>query len=163
MPSFSGSAQIKEITRQVKEKLAAKTSSVMAMFHSMDKDHSQQLSRDEFAAVLKDFGIVLPAHTLNAFIAQFESVQHLARALYLARNWRTPGQLVVMYGRGTLASPSPLAHSLAGPSAMILDDVWFAALCVPVACVCALHGVLFAKSAVQTTTGLCPSPSSPPS
>jgi hypothetical protein len=111
MGSFSASAQINEVMRQVKEKLQARSSSVMQMFHSMDKvrralahspsrpidstsaprthaprayplpggtpirpsvpvplpvpshlridpqDQSQQLSRDEFAACLKEFGI----------------------------------------------------------------------------------------------------------
>jgi hypothetical protein len=37
MGSFSASAQINEVMRQVKEKLQARSSSVMQMFHSMDK------------------------------------------------------------------------------------------------------------------------------
>jgi hypothetical protein len=66
MTSFSGSAQVNEIMRQVKEKLQARSGSVMQMFHSMDHDQSQQLSRDEFAACLKEFGI--GASTLCVFV-----------------------------------------------------------------------------------------------
>lgn len=72
MPSFSAQAQIADVLKQVKEKLQARSSSVLQQFHSMDKDHSGQLSHDEFKACLKSFGIVLPAHSLDAFIQQFE-------------------------------------------------------------------------------------------
>lgn len=79
MPSFSAQAQIDEVMKQVKEKLQARSSSVMAMFHSMDKDQSQQLTSEEFKACLKEFGIVLPGHTMAAFIAQFECVRAAPR------------------------------------------------------------------------------------
>ena len=46
--SFSGQAAVEVVLNDMKDKLRSKLGSVMAMFHSMDKDNSQNLSAEEF-------------------------------------------------------------------------------------------------------------------
>ena len=70
--SFSQSAQIQVLLKDVKEQLS-KRGGVMQIFHSMDKDQSNQLSTQEFAAALKECGILLPPHQLRAFVACFDA------------------------------------------------------------------------------------------
>ena len=41
--SFSGQAAVEVVLNDMKDKLRSKLGSVMAMFHSMDKDNSQNL------------------------------------------------------------------------------------------------------------------------
>jgi len=71
--SFSSGAQITGLLKTLKEKLAQRSSAVLSQFHSMDKDNSGQLTQDEFAKCLKEFGITLPAHSLAALIAAFDA------------------------------------------------------------------------------------------
>ena len=71
--SFSGQAAVEVVLNDMKDKLRSKLGSVMAMFHSMDKDNSQNLSAEEFKTCLKEFGVVIPGHQLARLISYFDA------------------------------------------------------------------------------------------
>ena len=71
--SFSGQAAVEVVLNDMKDKLRSKLGSVMAMFHSLDKDNSQNLSAEEFKTCLKEFGVVIPGHQLARLISYFDA------------------------------------------------------------------------------------------
>ena len=71
--SFAAEIAVDQVLDQVKAALAKVSGSVLDAFHQIDKDNSNQLNTDEFAAVLKQFGIVLPARQLGMLIARFDA------------------------------------------------------------------------------------------
>ena len=69
MPSFAQGAQIDVHLKTLKEHLDKNSRNLLDAFHHFDKDNSQQLTSDEFAACLRECNVVVPQHIMQALIA----------------------------------------------------------------------------------------------
>ena len=118
--SFAAQMQVDEILQDVQSKLSQRASGVMQAFHAIDKDNSNQLSTDEFATVLKDFGIVLPRRTLTMLVARFDangdgSVSIPEFSAFMSGN---KGQMESLAQAEAVVdeTPSPMAAAMGGSS-----------------------------------------------
>ena len=118
--SFAAQMQVDEILQDVQAKLAQRASGVMQAFHSIDKDNSNQLSTEQFASVLKDFGIVLPRRTLLMLVARFDangdgSVSIPEFSAFMSGN---KGQMESLAQAEAVVdeTPSPMAAAMGGSS-----------------------------------------------
>jgi len=70
--TLSGSANVDVVLKRLKARLD-NNSRWQDAFHAVDKDRSNELSAEEFAAALKLCEIVLPDHVLASLVARFDA------------------------------------------------------------------------------------------